>query len=95
MNVTIPVDNDVTRHLFGLFFIPLQVHRRCLQANELSTYICQKRDLGCKLSSLPDIIPEEKQHFGAGQTFWELLGGQEDYQGWLPFIIVILIRILI
>lgn len=50
------------------------------KANELSTYIYQKKDLGCKLSSLPDVIYEEKQHLVAGMKFWDLLGGHAEYK---------------
>ena len=81
--------------LFELFLFHLQVHYPWLQANELSTYIYQKRDLGCKLSSLPDIIAEENQHFGAGQMFWELLGGQEEYKGTLRFNLHVLYHCIV
>ena len=52
-----------------------------LQANESATVIVQKHDLGCKASTDPITINEINQNTPTSDQFWEILGGQEVYQG--------------
>ncbi|XP_023931088.1 supervillin-like [Lingula anatina] len=49
------------------------------KASDISTYIVQKKDLGCKNARDVGSVDEKKQHLGAGKLFWKTLGGQDEY----------------
>ena len=57
------------------------------KAVEVASVIQQKRDLGCKSNYEPTVM--EEQAATVVKRFWEVLGGEADYQGEFPFLILI------
>ncbi|KAK6166060.1 hypothetical protein SNE40_022841 [Patella caerulea] len=47
---------------------------------DITNYIHQKRDMGCRSTTVSATVEEEKQRLGAGKHFWAALGGQQEYQ---------------
>ncbi|XP_050417893.2 microtubule-associated protein futsch isoform X3 [Patella vulgata] len=47
---------------------------------DITNYIHQKRDMGCRSTTVSATVEEEKQRLGAGKHFWASLGGQQEYQ---------------
>lgn len=51
------------------------------QANEVASYILQKKDLGCKKAAEVLTVHQLKDHLGSGKQFWAALEGEKQVQG--------------